>query len=495
MKKLFSLLLAVITVLTLSACQEELNSITVEVELQNGEVVTYEVEYEPETEKNLLEVIEVELEVSYTNTDFGAFLTAIEDIEASEGNYVAFYVNGEMSVTGIEETEFKDGDIFKFMLISYEIHTDTITVEVEEFDGTIESTVIEVDLTSDLNLFEVIDAELEVFATDSEYGKMIYGFEGLSTSYGNYIAFYKNDEMSMTGVEATQYSDGDVFKFKVEWWDTTAQAVFEAIDLFLMNQVENYVNPTTIDYNVLAALELLDIEGNYLSASDVETYFEGATLDTYADYFKRVLIYKAMDIDATGLTQDLKDYFATGPYGQTAYYTLALYNLDADYVESSLETTIFDFYASNTPFDSGLDTGGISLIALSTVGDSPSISEINDYVVWVKDIQLPSGGVTTRDMVWGDTTYPGTENAATMSQVIMALSSYNITPYGEDFTIEGNNLVTRLIEFQNEDGSFDYLFGDENADLMFSTPQAFLALVTVYTQMNTFEAVNPYIID
>ena len=116
------------------------------------------------------------------------------------------------------------------------------------------------------------------------------------------------------------------------------------------------------------------------------------------------------------------------------------------------------------------------------------------YSTWIDADQLASGGFGTRDSVYGEVTYPGSENASSISQIILALVANGLDPMGVDYTQGENNLVSRLIEFQNTDGSFDYLFGDENADLMFSTPQSFLALVAYQQYLNTYQtAYNPYI--
>ena len=118
---------------------------------------------------------------------------------------------------------------------------------------------------------------------------------------------------------------------------------------------------------------------------------------------------------------------------------------------------------------------------------------IDDYVDWIKADQLPSGGIKTRDMVWGDTTYPGTENAASIAQVILGLIANDIDPASGDFVVGTSNLILRLTQFQVEDGSFDWDITDTIVnDKAFSTPQAFLALSTYFKFMNQMNYTNPY---
>ena len=80
-----------------------------------------------------------------------------------------------------------------------------------------------------------------------------------------------------------------------------------------------------------------------------------------------------------------------------------------------------------------------------------------------------------------------------MSQVVLGLLANGIDPTGVDYTKGTNNLVSRLVEFGTDTGSFDYVLDDEfTEDLLFSTPQAFLALVAYQVYANTYSAVNPF---
>lgn len=373
--------------------------------------------------------------------------------------------------------------------------TGTITIEVTDEEGEIDS--YQASIYEDLELIEIIESEVEVTYTGGGANTFLTGIGSISSQYGSYVAFSKNGEMAGEGVGTITFEDGDVFGFEISWWDSSAKAVYDAINLFLENQVDTYINENTIDYNVLAALELLGLEEDYVTEADVTDFYTDFTPVTAGDYFKIILAYKALGMDASGFADDLKLAFQTGPYGETAYFTLALQNVDSTYVESDLYTTIIDYYETNTPTDAGLDTGGISLVALGSFDNlqAEDTTVVTAFTAWIKESQLPSGGLVTRDVTYGDTTYPGTENAATISQVILGLVANGENPASALYKVENNSLVTRLTEFQTETGAFNWLIDDAEADLAFSTPQAFLALVTVHIHLQTNEAVNPYIID
>ncbi|MCK5762197.1 MAG: DUF4430 domain-containing protein [Candidatus Izimaplasma sp.] len=344
------------------------------------------------------------------------------------------------------------------------------------------------------NLFEILDDNFAVGYSESDYGKFIYSLDELNPKTGAYIAFSKNGEMSMVGVETITFEDGDVFSFEVMWWDMTQKAVDDAIQLFLLNQVDNYVNSTTVEYNVISALSLLGLVDNYVTVSEVETLVSDSTITTVNDYFKAIIKLNSVGINANTMFSDLNSMVTVGPYGQTAYGLLALDSNTHSTDYSAYVTSALINLDTTSPYDLGLDAGGISLVALSNYTDKTEVQAlVDEYINWISTSQLTSGGVMTRDVVWGETTYPGTENAATISQVIMGLIANDINPTSSDFTKGENNLITRLLEYQTDTGSFDWAFGDEyTEDLAFSTPQAFLALVIYQTYSNTYVPVNPY---
>jgi len=192
------------------------------------------------------------------------------------------------------------------------------------------------------------------------------------------------------------------------------------------------------------------------------------------------------------LMSELNDMVTVGPYGQTAYGLLALDSYALDY-STYLSAALADL-STTTPFDLGLDAGAVSIMALSSHVAEPGVQDLLDeFTTWISTSQLDSGGVKTRDVVWGDTTYPGTENASSIAQVILGLVANGIDPTGPDYTKLDGNLITSLLIFQTETGSFDWAMNDEQTeDLYFSTPQAFLALVAYQVYVNTYSAVSPY---
>jgi len=254
------------------------------------------------------------------------------------------------------------------------------------------------------------------------------------------------------------------------------------------------VNDDFIKYDVLAALYQLDMIGEYITSVELETLVSIDTPVTVKDYFVTIMKMLPGGITPGGLITELNSIVSVGEFGQTAYglITIDSYSHSEDY-SAYILSALADLNTTS-PYDLGLDAGGISLVALSNYTGETGVNElITEYSTWISTSQLDSGGVVPRDVVWGETTYPGTENAASISQVILGLLANGVDPCSTDYTKGTNNLITRLLEYQTDSGSFDWAIGDEHTeDLAFSTPQAFLALVVFQTYSNTYGPVNPY---
>ncbi len=453
MRKLFSMAVIFILALTLAGCNTtKIDDLELKIEQLDQEILSNQTEIGEKTSENSALATDLE----QLETEMDSLLEELALLQAQIfDNVITFSLKNELGS-------------FSSKTIGYN----------DEFDGT---------------LFDLLDEKLEVGYSEFEYGKYIYSLEDLSPKTGAYISFSKNGVPSMVGVELSTFEDGDLFAFEVVWWDSLQESVDELIQLFIENHASNYVNNESVDYNVLLGLNLLGITNDYVTSEEVEALVNASTLTYVGDYFKAIMKMNAAGLDSSELINELNSSsnLIPGAYGQTAYGLLALDSISTSEDYSSFVTAALTDLETTTPYDLGLDAGGISLVALSNYTGVDVL--ISDYTTWVSTTQLDSGGVITRDVIWGETTYPGTENASSMSQIILGMIANGIDPTGLDYTKGTNNLISRLLEFSTETGSFDYVFGDElTEDLAFSTPQAFLALVTYQVYANTYSAVNPY---
>lgn len=450
MKKLFSIVAALALLISLSACTEDLQPKVTDLEKQITELQE--------------QITTLEGEKDSLSTDKSTLATEKTNLEAQ--------------VKDLQELLFDK----------------VITLSVKGMDGTLDTVSIGVNEDYEGNLYDLLNASFDVTATVSSYGVYLTSVEDLHPTNGAYISFSKNGESSNVGVDSAVFEDQDEFSFELIWWDTTEKSVSEGIDLFLENHAANFVNATTIDYAVMAALSNLGIEEEYVTDAEVQAYVDGLTFTTTNDYFKAIVILEAAGLDSTTLKESLNGIAALSGFGGTGYQ-LQAFNTSVTTVDySAFEAMALADYATNTPVLAGVDSGAIGVLALGNYSDSVEYEAlVTDWVTYIKTNQTDDGAILDLDFGWGST-----ENAATTAQAIIGLVSAGVNPKGGDLTATdmtklNYDLVGRLCEFQNADGSFNWLMGADESDLGFSTPQAFLALVVYFEYSNSMgTSVNAY---
>lgn len=468
MKKLFSMLMLLLLVVGLTGCTTDLETKITDLEsqitaLEDAKKVLEQEKTQFISDENAAEttIEELETEVTELETDITELESDITDLQTTIAELQALVFDNVVTFT------FQD---------SYgNIANDTVGYN-DDYTGT---------------LFDILNDNFEVGYSTSEYGNYIFSLEDLAPSNGSFISLSKNGVDSMVGIDLMTYEDKDVFKFEIKWWDQTEKSVFDALNLFLDNHVGSYISSSSIDYNVVAGLAAMGRLEEYLTLAEVDAYLATQTPTTITEYYKLIVIIEAIGGDASTYYNAANALATTGAWGATSYSLLAMNAGTHTEDYSAFEANALTYYNTNTPYDAGLDTGGIDLVALSEYSTETGIDTlINGYVDWIKTDQLLSGGIKTRDTEWG----LGTENAASMSQVILGLLANGINPNGVDFTQANGSLLTRLLEFQTDTGSFDWVLDDETLeDLNFSTPQAFVAIATYYAYSNSFGAAqNPY---
>lgn len=467
MKKLFSIFTALMFVIALSACTEDLQPKVTELETK---VTELEASLEAlQNEKAGLETDKSDLSVSVSSLE-----ETIENLNTAITNK-----NDEISDL---QNQIKD--------LQDQLFDSVITISVTTLDGSIKTSTLGVNDDYEGTLFDLLNASFEVEATLGQYGHFITKLEDLEPLNGAYISFTKNGEMAMLGVDSIPFSDGDTFAFELVWWDTTEEAVYHAIDLFLENHAADYVNETSIDYNVISALSILGVEEEYVTDEQVQAYVDGLTLTTGNDYFKAITILEAAGLDATTLYQELNTIAAVGGFGATGYQLTAFSSNGTTVDYSTFENAALTDLSNNTPLSLGVNSGAISVIALSNYLEEDGVPAlISEWVSYIKTNQLDTGAVTDIDFGWGQT-----EDASTMSQAVLGLIAVGVNPKGNDqtgtdMTQLNYNLISELLTYQTETGSFNWT---NTEDLLFSTPQAFLAIVSYQEFSNNYSPVNPY---
>lgn len=123
MKKVLSVLAVVILIASVLIGCSSLGKVTVEVKKDGEITLTKElnISKESETLEELLIANEKELGVTMEDSDYGKFITGMNNYIADSANneYYSIYVNGEMAQTGVSEIKLNDKDVYTFELFVY----------------------------------------------------------------------------------------------------------------------------------------------------------------------------------------------------------------------------------------------------------------------------------------------------------------------------------------------------------------------------------------
>lgn len=233
MKRILSLLLALIMVFSLVACgtaeAPETTpatepavettaatteaaptgaSFTVVVTDQDGSEATFAYTSDAAT---VGEALLAEGLITGDESDYGLYVTSVNGITAdwdTENAYWAFYIDGEYAQAGVDATQITEGATYSFVkTVSYTAMGEGATsfyLTVKDVDDTVTKFQINTDATT------VGDAllELELIAGDeSDYGLYVKEVNGIVADYDadqTYWAFYIDGEYAMTGVDATE---------------------------------------------------------------------------------------------------------------------------------------------------------------------------------------------------------------------------------------------------------------------------------------------------
>lgn len=427
-------------------------------------------------------IADLESKIAINETNSNDFQTEIDDLKAKLAQLETESTSKQTEIENLKS---------KIKVLEDNLFDGSITIVIEHEDGLNQTKEIRFIESKEKSVFDLLNENCDLTFEDSTYGKYLTSIGDLSPKYGAYIAIDKNDSYATEGLEKIAYTDGDVFTFKIDWFDLVEKAVNTAIQNFISNYANDYVNEDDFDYLVGSSLNHLNVIDQFVNTQDVVSKYEGYTSTNGKELFKAIITVTAAggnptDVNGTDLLEQLIQNEPIGPWALTSYSSIALnaYNHSKD-VTSYRTKIIDDLTMVNTPKDAGADMGGMTLIALSDYKDETNVQTvIEEYTNYISsENQLASGGVTD--------SYSG-ENSATIAQVILGLVANNINPRDKEFTKENGDLITRLLEFELGDGSFKWKPTDENADKGFSTPQAFAALVAYQQYKNTNNSFNIY---
>ena len=222
-------------------------------------------------------------------SDYGLYVTTVNGITAdwaTENAYWAFYIDGEYAQTGVDATPITEGAVYSLTkTVSYTVKGEGATTfyfDAVNEDGTVTKFEIHTDKTT---VGEAL-VELGVIAGDpSDYGLYVTTVNGVTADWATenaYWAFYIGDDYSQTGVDSTSITAGASYKM-VKTVSYTVKGEGATVFYFTVRNVDKTVTRFEIHTDKTtvgeALLELGLIEGTPSDYGLYVTTVNGITAD------------------------------------------------------------------------------------------------------------------------------------------------------------------------------------------------------------------------
>lgn len=347
-----------------------------------------------------------------------------------------------------------------------------LTMIVETDHGPIEQ-IINLENYEAATVFDLLIAYFDVEYMMFDFGPMLLSIESLTPTHGAFISIVHNGEPAMLGAQDLVYEAGDEIVFELAWWDMTMQAVHETIqavhdagfDDYFLNQPNLYVGAALyhLGYETILT-DLLD--------SPVQPETEGALSQA-------ILVHHLAGKDTTAWLEALHDIKTIAwPYATS----LSVMALMTEEEAETMHASYFDGFVSdleNRDLETlDPDTLVFMYLALLTLPEETTATLTNVVLDMIID--------TLHTSSFGP-------NAATTAHQIIALTAAGLDAQDPAYHHDGVGLIEQLLSFHDEAGAFYWNDDSLEVDKLFSTPQAFLALVLYEQFMQTLQPIHPFV--
>ncbi|SDY30004.1 protein of unknown function [Evansella caseinilytica] len=519
----FLLLFAMLagTFQTVVVAEEQAQQGTLTVIGPDDEELLAPTEYPYQSGQTAYDVLDSMASILDTDGQYGKFITTINGVEADDPYFWAFYVNGIEAQVGVDGYTVQDGDrlVFKYTDWTAPRSAATLTVttpdEVIKEPGWPVAFLPEMEPTAFDFLLAIMGHENVEYSIHPQWGLSLDGISGIQAEDTYFWAFYVNGEQANVGSGSYLLAADDAIAFNYESWadegnedppeenpgdsdsddgsddpndngntddeqpdtkygEAEVQAAVDAAteyvyangigewDAVALRQAGKSIPKSYLE-NVIAIVEAQ--EGTFRNITDTERYALGIVAaggdpTDVAGFDLIEAIYNGSNVTRQGLNGvtfalialDSQDFevpeSAEWPRERFIAQLLAAQNADGGWVWSNL---------TGTASSSDLDTTAMVLTALAPYeSDGEVAAAMATAVTYLTD------RMSTID------------NSSTAAQVIIALSA--LEKDANQYTVGGGStLVEYLLSFQNDDGGFSWLAGDESDS--FSTDQAFRGIV------------------
>jgi len=337
----------------------------------------------------------------------------------------------------------------------------TFTVDTGE---TVLSELVHYRDNDELTPFDMLLMAYDVEYSETDFGYMIDAVDSLDAPHGSFIHISKNDTSLDTGLDAASYEDGDHFHFERQWWDPIAESLYDSIHLFTNNHLSQYIEPESVNLHVLAGLAHQDMLEDHTF-----TLKEDSELETAGDLSNGILKRMILGESYEGLQSDLDALASTDWLYPAALSMIALH----DYEDSDFETDFLSKVEGTTIEETDHDSLIMAAFALSLL----ETEEATDHYDAIVEHLLEA----PHDFEYGP-------NGTSYAMLLMLFAYEGIDINDESLLEDGKTVLDLLLDYQTEEGAFVYLLDDEDADMAFTTPQAFLAISYYYAVLGDSDA-------
>ncbi len=352
--------------------------------------------------------------------------------------------------------------------------------------------IVEFSQDTKKNVAELIiaDEETELHYSTSQWGTFVKGINEFfpteaGVTFNYWFSLYVDGVFSNVGIDLVEVVPGMGISFvETTSLDEIDVTVDRLINEFIENHAATFLNNTTVDHYVLAAMSQLITHG--YDVPSLDTFITNATTRnfdraTIGGSLKTAIFEAAFSLNIVMTRTALEGFSTTSGWGAIPLLQgLTITQGDLLQVESliAMLTTL------NSEDGNGPDYFGMLLTALAPHSNIDGLGEAEQasYLAMITELQREIKLTLTADGVesWGSA------NASSTAMVIIGLVGHGIDPRGEDFTVDGYDLIEALLKYEANYGAFRWKLTDADADMLFSTPQAFSALVAYKLYRDTW---------
>ncbi|MDF2856430.1 MAG: cell wall anchor protein [Neobacillus sp.] len=422
----------------------------------------------------LTRAVNGEIDIAYSK--WGASINRIKNSEVKDEHFWSFYINGISSQVNYDSYEVQKGDQLTFTYVNWNAPTSSVSVKVVNENNE--------DLVPS-NAYVGFIGE----PTALQLLKIFVGAEKV-----NYKTLFVNGVPNDSDADSYVLKKGDQITFQYESWGEETETVAPGVTPIspeilktAIDQVTGYFQNKQVDEWTLLAMKQAgkEIPASYLNDYKKLVIEKQGKFRKITDTERYTLAILAAGGDPTNIEgyNLIKEIYQADVTKQgligLAYALLAFDSANFEIPETALWTRekLISYLLERQNQDGGwawdesatsdIDTTGMIVAALAPYKEQSGVKENVDAAVQYLAEQFQASKI---------------DNSSTAAQVIIALSALGIDANSELFVKDNSGLVQFLLTFQNADGGFDWMGGDES-DTM-STPQGIQALVAyqLYTQ-------------